>query len=325
MPTSLPPRRSRHLASNSARAGLAGASLLTAGLLVGACAPGESKPVGDGKGAAGGADGGAIERTSEPLPPGFVLPPVVPVGAPKYEERGAAGAGSVTGVVELGGEAPTDTAVRVTADERACGATLVDRTVVRRGTRLGGAIVWLADLRAGKPLPLSRRFEIEMAKCVLVPRAQPALAGGTLNVKGRDPVRSRIRFVRRPSNHIASVVTMNDAGQVVPDERVLDSAGVVEVRGELHPWMRAWLLVFDHPYYAATGADGGFTLADVPPGTYRLVAWHERLGVVEQRVTVEAGKPTSVTLRLGAGAAPATVVGDSAARRDSTPATKGGR
>jgi hypothetical protein len=54
----------------------------------------------------------------------------------------------------------------------------------------------------------------------------------------------------------------------------------------------------------------------VPPGTYRLIAWHERLGLAEQSVTVEAGKAAAVTLRFGApGAAPA-VAGDTAARRD---------
>ena len=134
-----------------------------------------------------------------------------------------------------------------------------------------------------------------------------------------DAVRSRLRFVRRPSNEVVSTVEMNDQGQVVPDEKILAAPGVVEVRGEVHPWLRAWLLVFDHPYYAATGGDGAFTLADVPPGTYRLVAWHERLGLAEQSVTVEAGKAAAVTLRFGApGAAPA-VAGDTAARRDTAP------
>jgi hypothetical protein len=236
-----------------------------------------------------------------------------------------AGGGSVTGVVEAAGEVPADTTIRVTMDDKACGATLVDRTVARRGARIGGAVVWLADARSGKPLPLSRRFELEMDHCLLVPRVQPVLAGGTLNVKSGDPVRSRLRFVRRPSNEVVSTVTMNDKGQVVPDEKILAAPGVIEARGEVHPWLRAWLLVFDHPYFASTGADGAFSLADVPPGTYRVVAWHERLGVAEQPVTVTAGQATAVTLRFAPpGAAPA-VAGDSAVRRDTAPSAKGRR
>ena len=148
-----------------------------------------------------------------------------------------------------------------------------------------------------------------MDRCLLTPRAQPALAGGTLNVKSSDPVVTRLHFIRRPANELVSTITMNDAGQVVPDEKVLATPGVVEVRGEVHPWLRAWLLVFDHPYHTATGADGAFTLADVPPGHYRLVAWHERLGIAEQAVTVETGKPTAVTLRFGAAPAAAAPAG----------------
>ncbi len=302
------------------------AALLAASLAAGpvACSRGESKPVQGGDGKSGAADG-AVERTVAPLPREFVLPPVVTAGAPPYAARQVTDGGSVTGFVEVAGDVPADTTIRVTVDDKACGATLVDRTLVRRGARVGGAVVWLADARSGKPFPLTRRYELDMERCLLTPRAQPTVAGGTLNVKSGDPVRSRLAFIRRPTNEVVSTVTTNDAGQVVPDERILAAPGVIEVRGEVHPWLRAWLLVFDHPYHAASGADGAFTLADVPPGRYRLVAWHERLGVAEQPVTVEAGKGTSVTVRFGATVAVPAVAGDSGARRDTAPTGKGGR
>ena len=313
---SLPPLRFPHRS-------LVVAACLAAGAV--ACSSGESKPVQKGAGN-GDSAGGTVDRSVGPLPQGFVLPPVVTAGARPYAAAAVAGGGSVTGVVEAAGDVPADSTIRPTVDDRACGASLLDRTIARRGNRIGGVVVWLADLRSGKPFPLTRRFELDMDKCLLTPRAQAALAGGTLNVKSSDPVRSRLHFIRRPANEVVSTVTMNDAGQVVPDEKILAAPGVVEVRGEVHPWLRAWVLVFDHPYHAATGADGGFSLADVPPGSYRLVAWHERLGVAEQAVTVEGGKATTVTLRFGGGAPAPTVAGDSAARRDTTsPPAKGGR
>jgi hypothetical protein len=284
--------------------------------LAAACSRGESKPVGG----AAASDSGAVARMAPPLPPGVTIPQIPAGGARPYEGRALAAAGRITGTVDLAGDAPADTTVRVTADDRQCGPTVVDRTIERRDTRLGGAVVWLSDARAGKPLPISRRFQLELSGCLLTPRAQPVLAGGTLNVKSADPIRSRLSFVRRPSNEITSVVTMNDAGQVVPDERVLGTPGVLEVRGELHPWLRAWLVVFDHPYYASSGADGAFTLDSVPPGTYRLHAWHERLGLTEQAVTVTAGQATPVALRLGHGGAPPA---DPAAPADSTPTAAG--
>ena len=56
--------------------------------------------------------------------------------------------------------------------------------------------------------------------------------------------------------------------------------------------MNAWVAVFDHPLFSVTDGGGRFTIAGVPPGTYTLVAWHERFGKVEEQVTVppDAGR-----------------------------------
>jgi hypothetical protein len=54
----------------------------------------------------------------------------------------------------------------------------------------------------------------------------------------------------------------------------------------------------DNPYYALTGADGSFSIADVPPGTYKLVAIQSYTGPIEQTVKVEGGKPTNLTIEL---------------------------
>ena len=50
--------------------------------------------------------------------------------------------------------------------------------------------------------------------------------------------------------------------------------------------MNAWVGVLDHPYYAVTSADGSFSLKGLPPGTYTIEAWHEKLGTQTQTVTV---------------------------------------
>jgi hypothetical protein len=50
------------------------------------------------------------------------------------------------------------------------------------------------------------------------------------------------------------------------------------MRDAIHPWMKAWIKVFDHPYYAVTDVDGKFTIPKAPAGKYRLVTWQESLG-----------------------------------------------
>src|SRR5712692_2973422 len=84
--------------------------------------------------------------------------------------------------------------------------------------------------------------------------------------------------------------------QRIPAE--LKRAGAVRVDCDAHGWMEGWVYVVDNPYYAITGADGAFTIPDVPPGTYTLVAIQPFTGPIEQPVTVMAGKPMSLTIEL---------------------------
>jgi hypothetical protein len=254
-----------------------------------ACARGDSQPVA--RDGAGGEAAQAVYRSPR------VLDSVV--GA--YVETAVTNGGTIRGTVEIEGTAPADTTVRTGRDERVCGATLVDRSVVRQGDRLGGAVVWVSGLRRGKPLSDARRYDVTLERCQLAPRAQAVLAGGTLLVRSRDPLQTRFRFVRQPEGETIGFVSHNDDGQVVPDARVLRVPGQVDVRNDTHPWVRGFLFVFDQPYFATTPPAGTFSIDDVPAGSYRLSAWHERFGRVDTTITVQPGQTAEVTLRMRAG------------------------
>jgi carboxypeptidase family protein len=73
---------------------------------------------------------------------------------------------------------------------------------------------------------------------------------------------------------------------------------MIPVRCDLHPWMQAWVGVLAHPYFAVTGADGRFTLSDVPPGRYTVAVWHERFGTRETTVTLAPKGSAAVTFTL---------------------------
>jgi hypothetical protein len=78
--------------------------------------------------------------------------------------------------------------------------------------------------------------------------------------------------------------------------RIAKPEVMIPIRCDVHPWMRAYLAVLDHPYFAVTGPDGRFTLPDVPPGEYLVVSWHERFGTREARVTVGPREVTELHL-----------------------------
>src|SRR5438552_3370472 len=69
----------------------------------------------------------------------------------------------------------------------------------------------------------------------------------------------------------------------------------IPVRCNVHPWMRGYIAVFKHPYFAVTGKDGGFDLSNLPPGTYTIKAWHEKLGTSTQTVTVSANETKEIS------------------------------
>ncbi|MEE8459251.1 MAG: carboxypeptidase regulatory-like domain-containing protein, partial [Phycisphaerales bacterium] len=75
----------------------------------------------------------------------------------------------------------------------------------------------------------------------------------------------------------------------------------IRVTCDVHSWMEAWVVVTEHPYYAVSDADGTFTLADVPPGTYTLRIWHETLGEAEQQVTVKPKSESRVEFTMPQG------------------------
>jgi len=220
---------------------------------------------------------------------------------PPYSVRALDAFGRATGFVELDGPPPNDSVIQPPADQPACGPAFTRRGIERRGNRVVGVVVWIDGLRSGKALPIERRFEIANDRCMLVPEVQAAIAGGRLNVQNLDPAEHRTRITRRDGGEVLATIRETDEGQVVPNEHVLARPGILELTCEVHPWTRAWIAAFDHPYYTMTGDDGSFSIDSVPPGTYRVHAWHPRLGPVEQSLTIEAGKTVSLVLRARAG------------------------
>ncbi len=150
------------------------------------------------------------------------------------------------------------------------------------GARAEDVVVWMDDIRAGKPLPVTRRFEIDHDHDALVPRVQAAIAGGTLNVRNADDRVHHARFTLLGGGGapavLLGVVEETGAGQVVPAPKLLARAGLVAVTCDDHPETHGWIRVFDQPYFAQADSTGRFAMDSVPPGRWHLAAWHPTLG-----------------------------------------------
>lgn len=238
---------------------------------------------------------------------GSVAPRPVAVETPTqaYRAIAVANGASLTGTVDFDGVFPSDSVIPVPPETQGCGQTIRTTSVERTGTKIGETVVWLADIRAGKPLPVERRFELANSDCHFTPRVQAVFAPGTLNVASEDVAMHTNHIIDVGTGELAGIAPFNDNGEVVPFDSLLKKPAQLEVTCEMHPWSKAWILVFDHPYFAVSQKNGSFTIPGIPAGTYRVKAWHPRLGIAEQTVTVSAGQTASIGLKLGAAPAAA--------------------
>lgn len=216
-----------------------------------------------------------------------------------YTPRELDAIGQVRGTIQLDGPPPADSVIQPTSDSTVC-AAYTRPGIEHRGGFATGVVVWIDGLRSGKPLPIERRFDVTNDRCALIPEVQAVVAGGTLNVRSLDAVEHRTRIVHHDGNEILATVRETDEGQVVPNERVLARPGILELSCDVHAWTRAWIAVFDHPYFVVSGADGSFLMDSLPPGTYQIRAWHPRLGRMSDSITVTAGGLTQIGLRARA-------------------------
>ena len=219
---------------------------------------------------------------------------MVAVPALAYEAGTVTGGGTIEGKVVYNGAVPTRKIIP-NKDVEVCGG-IRDEPLVEVGPDKGvkDAAVYLVDVAKGKAWPpASKPPELDNIKCRFEPDVQ-VIPAGPLDVVNKDPVLHNTHgyYGKRTAFNMA----LPNEGQRIPTE--LTRAGTVRIDCDAHGWMEGWIYVVDNPYYAITGADGKFSITDVPPGTYTLVAVQSLTGPNQQSVTVASGKPTNSDDRI---------------------------
>jgi hypothetical protein len=222
----------------------------------------------------------------------FSIPLAAPASA--YEEAAVTGGGTIGGRIVFNGDVQTQKIIP-TKDNETCGEPREEALIdVGPDKGVHNAVVYLVDVAKGKAWSAQAGPpELKNVNCRFEPAVQ-VIRAGPLVVTNTDPVLHNTHgyYGKRTAFNLA----LPNQGQQLPAE--LPRAGAVKVDCDAHGWMEGWIYVVDNPYYALTDADGEFNIADVPPGTYRLVAMQSFTGPVQQEVTVEAGKPTRLTIEL---------------------------
>lgn len=205
-----------------------------------------------------------------------------------YTPREPGAAGTIAGTVTFHGEVPAAERLRVTADPEVCGAEPKFRSDLLVSEANGGVryvAVWLSDIQEGKDWEArAEPRTLDQRGCSFVPHVLVVPAGEQFFTGNSDGILHNVHM-RSESNR---PINRSQPGPVQKLPMRLRHPGIVRVKCDVHPWMRAWIVVAAHPYYAVTESDGSFVLEGVPPGTYTLEVWHERLGTLSLAVTVSA-------------------------------------
>jgi len=160
--------------------------------------------------------------------------------------------------------------------------------------RLGElAVVYIEDALMHIPSPPpAERPRLNQFQMVFRPLVLAVTAGTTVDFPNSDNLFHNVFSYSQPREF--------DLGRYPRGEMKsvrFDKPGIVNVFCDIHSYMYATILVFDHPYFAVPDEDGNFTLPNVPEGRYTLAYWYGRKKLESKRITVKAGEVTTVTFQ----------------------------
>jgi len=197
---------------------------------------------------------------------------------PAYFQVDPATAGTIRGKIQIEGKMPAPKTVSLDADP-ACAKLHAGGTITETGG-VGNVFVYLKTGLEGKKFAVPvEPVVIDQKGCWFTPRVLGMQAGQPLKVTNSDPVTHNIH----PQPQKNRDWNQSQAPEEPPLSRKFAAPEVmIPVKCNVHGWMKAWIGVLDHPYFAVTGADGTFEIRNVPPGTYSVAVWQETLGSQEQ-------------------------------------------
>ncbi len=206
--------------------------------------------------------------------------------------------GTVTGKVVFEGTPPAAKTIDMSANpacmEMHSAAPVKSEEVIVNGNgTLKNAFVWI---KAG--LPEDKKWkvpaapvELDQSGCMYQPHVIGVMAGQNVALKNSDSTNHNIH----PTTQ--SNAEWNESQPPHSDVKLQSFAHpeiMIPIKCNIHPWMRSYVGVVAHPFFAVTGDDGTFTIKGLPPGTYTVETWHEKYGTRDQQVTVGARESKTV-------------------------------
>lgn len=164
-------------------------------------------------------------------------------------------------------------------------------TATAKGLRTSAGIVVSLEAAGSVAKPSEKPVEMDQKSMQFLPHVLAVGKGSLVRFLNSDPVPHNVFSPEGKYN-------LGTWPQGQTREYKFDKPGVYTQLCRVHPEMEGFVVVLETPHFAVTNADGSFEIKGVPPGTYKLKAWSEKLKPAEQDVTVEGGKAATVAITL---------------------------
>ncbi|MBZ5529353.1 MAG: hypothetical protein LAN71_15830 [Acidobacteriia bacterium] len=213
-------------------------------------------------------------------------------------------AGSVFGVVRLDGPAPPARKIIMSGDSACTAANQEPPTsqevVTDAQGNLANVVIYVKGGIGNFSFAIPKApVEMNQQGCMYVPHVAAVMAGQTVVFHNADKTTHNIH--PQPKNNPAWNRSQSPGAPAI-EESFSREEIAIPVMCNVHPWMRSYLAVFNHPYFAVSGAGGAFEIRNLSPGNYTLEAWHEKYGTLSQPLIVSAKQAVRVSFVFQAAA-----------------------
>ncbi len=217
---------------------------------------------------------------------------------------GHAAAADITGTVTVKGTPPKEKDITPLKEDANCGKLHTEMPtthfyVVGPGGALADVVVSVEGISGKSTGASAQPVVIDQKGCEYSPQILAVQTDQKIMVKNSDPVLHNVHDLPTVSGNKEQNMAQMPGGAELsfsfpkPEE-------FLKFKCDVHPWMFAWVSVFDHPYFAVSGKDGTFTIKNVPPGKYTVKAIHRKAGSATQEVEVKEGAPAKADFTLEA-------------------------
>jgi plastocyanin len=233
--------------------------------------------------------------------------PSAPGATPAGQKVDTATAGDVQGVVSLDGVAPKNEPIKMNADPvcmKENKSPQFQETYEATDGKLANVFVYVKDGLGNYVYDMpTEPAKIDQKECRYHPHVFGMRVGQALEIVNSDPTLHNIHAMPKANAEFNNGQPI----QGMKMNHVFDKKEVmIPFKCDVHGWMNAYVGVLDHPYFAVTDKDGKFQLKSLPPGTYTIEAWQEKLGTQEAKVTLGQKETKDVNFTFKAAGATTT-------------------